>query len=127
MGQIVICSCKGCGYQARLFTGAGMAAKNLSIMGQLFPEKIFSEFSSALEGGRVTGYKTENIAALCSECKRLMTVPRLSYTLSGGEEAVFTDTCPRCGSILTAAEDTGNLSCPRCGGILTSEPAGHWD
>ncbi|MCM1023954.1 MAG: hypothetical protein NC395_07845 [Prevotella sp.] len=126
MGLILSCKCS-CGYETELFCGAGLGAKNPSVIEKCVPEEVFADFSEKLTEGRVSGYMLENKAAVCENCGELSSVSVFSYRLPEGADAAYVTRCAECGGDVRILEDTGNIRCPKCGSVLTAAAAGHWD
>lgn len=119
MGTVKLYRCPGCGYEEQLFPGCGMGAKNMNIVKNLVPEDILSGFDK--NGDFLIG----NLGAVCTRCKKLLTVADFTYDCGGGKKRYIAP-CPDCGGEVVPI-GSGAVKCPRCGSEMSAENVGHWD
>lgn len=125
MGKIrdYICSC---GYQKKIFAGAGINGCNLNAIMRFFPEEA-KLFLKEKEAGKVKSYLLENATVECFHCKSLESVPCFSYQTEEGLKTCIMEKCPTCGSQVTRVEDEEHIKCPKCGLPMGYSETGDWD
>ncbi len=123
MGDIrnYVCSC---GYEQRIFYGAGMAARNMQTIERFFPEeaKMLAEEKENFEK-----YLLQHMFAKCESCKKLLTVPQLMYQKKGESPQYVQLACPECGKEPVSCETEEQVACPVCGEPMRYDVIGAWD
>ncbi len=109
-----------CGFQAKLWLGTGINGIRKQTAEEYFP--------GVLEKYKPVGFVlTERMAAVCSEEKKLVSVPKAKFMLEDGKEMELLGACPECGSKVTLVENPHQLPCPHCGKPMDYLETGRWD
>ena len=125
MGKIRDYSCK-CGYQKRIFVGAGLNGCNRNAILQIFPEEAVG-FETEKQAGRVSGYLLSNTMVACPACKKIESVSCFSYQTGAGEKIFYKKECSECGKTVQRIKDEECVLCPECGQQMTYTEIGNWD
>ena len=124
MGKIRDYSCK-CGYQKRIFAGAGLNGCNRNAIGQIFPEAV--DFELKRQNGEVLTYQLANTIVICESCKKIESVSCFSYQTNAGEMFFYKNECSECGKTVQQIKNEEAVPCPKCGQQMTYTENGNWD
>ena len=125
MGEIRDYSCS-CGYQKRIFAGAGLNVCNLNAIKHFFPQEAVS-FEQERQAGRVQSYLLSNTVVTCSHCKKIESVPFFTYQTESEMHAFYKKECLECGGTVIRIEDEESVPCPECGLQMIYSKNGSWD
>lgn len=125
MGEIRDYFCS-CGYQKKIFAGAGMNGCNLDSIKHFFREQA-EQFVKEKQEGRVQSYLLSNAIVKCSHCNNLETVPCFSYQTSDGRITYIKEECPTCGNRVKRLDEDKDVACPKCGLPMDYKWSGDWD
>lgn len=125
MGEIRNYSCS-CGYQKKIFAGAGLNGCNLNAIKRFFPEES-ERFEKERQAKRVQSYLLRNAIIKCPNCKKIETVPCFEYQTTEGTITFMNEKCPDCGACVDRVEDDENVTCPECGLKMNYNKTGEWD
>ena len=125
MGEIRVYSCK-CGYQKKIFAGAGLNGCNRNAIKQIFPEEAIG-FEQKRQAGAVLSYRLANTIVACASCKKLESVSCFSYQMQSGEMFFYKKECSECGKTVQRIKDEECVPCPECGLQMTYTQNGNWD
>ncbi len=125
MGEIrdYVCSC---GYQKRIFIGAGLNGCNTDAIKRFFPKEI-EAFLREKQAGMVQSYLLSNAVIACTYCKEIETVPCFSYQTYKGTVTHLKEMCSVCGKQVDQQTDEENIKCPKCGLRMNYNSVGNWD
>lgn len=125
MGEIRDYSCS-CGYQKRIFVGAGLNGCNLNAMKHVFPHE--SEiFEQERQAGKVWTYLLSNTIVICLHCKKLESVPCFTFQTDSEIHSFYKKECSECGGPVIRIEDEEFVPCPECGLKMMYSKSGRWD
>lgn len=124
MGITVKRSCPRCAYQKVLQEGAGIRARNLSMIRILFTEEELAEFEKAIQENENVEYEVRNRAGFCKHCKEVEVVTELTYSVKDHIRTIQKK-CPKCHE--TLCFDEKETICPKCGAKMKVQTVGMWD
>lgn len=125
MGEIRDYVCN-CGYQKRVFTGAGINGCNLNAIMRFFPKEA-EQFLKERQTGGVQSYLLGNAIVECTHCKKIDTVPCFSYKTASKTVTYMQEACLICGNQVNRIEEEENIRCPKCGLRMNYTEVGNWD
>ena len=125
MGEIRDYSCS-CGYEKRIFAGAGLNGCNLNVIKRFFSKEA-EQFEAERQAKRVQSYLLKNAIVECPHCKKIESVPCFSYQTGEGTITFIKEECPDCGGKVNRLKDEENVACPECGLQMTYNQSGNWD
>lgn len=118
-------SCTSCRKEWKCNTGCGLSHALLRDVIREFPAETGREIMDAAGGEDFPVFLFEFQPAVCEGCGSVVGVPILELPDRG---AVYTGSCPLCGSNVQPVKDLRNVPCPACGGMtLQEEEIGQWD
>lgn len=126
MGEIRRYFCS-CGYEKKLFTGAGLQGMNQNAIARYFAEDIVRSFKERQKNGEIRSYLMENAIICCQDCRELYTVPYFHYETEDGRKRHYLTVCPVCKKPASDMVNPAAVLCPQCGCKMDFESAGNWD
>lgn len=125
MGEIRDYSCS-CGYQKRIFAGAGLNGCDVNAIKLFFSRESVLFEQKRLAGG-VKSYRLANTIVSCSHCKKIDSVPCFSYQTDSEIHSFYKKECSECGGPVIRIEDEEFVPCPECGLKMMYSKSGRWD
>ena len=105
MGYIEQIACTSCGKSWELRTGCGMMHGQLENVLHMFPAEIIADIKASVGGQRFPYYDFNYKAAVCDNCKSIVSVPVLelpeAYKSKNALPKMLPadiQSCPHCGS-----------------------------
>lgn len=124
MGKIIRGRCFNCGYQAELFVGGGLRDCEMETALSVIPGNL--SFEQVIRSG--ARFEIERDIAVCHRCRKLLTIPYVTYWYPENEVHHVTSACPECGGLPTRLGTTiKSVPCPVCGQDMKLLDDGHWD
>lgn len=125
LGTIYEAKCS-CGYETKLYLGAGSNACSLKYITRLLTVKEWDNFHMAFENNQVKTFQLMNAAYTCRECKILETGYLFTYQLNTGQIIKVHGNCSKCDKPVQIQEKEP-IHCPECGEKLSLNNIGEWD
>ncbi len=132
MGQMVSLKCQKCGYEAKLWVGAGMIYNVLDNVVTFFDSKTQAQIRDTVKNNPECFWSVSKEIGICDKCGKISAIAVFKLTDKSGKFTEYRAKC-QCGNeveimdLEKVLDGRISLCCPVCQDPLTVEVMGHWD
>ncbi len=129
MGQIILLSCKKCGFQKELSTGAGLMGNDPEAVASELDIGEAKEWRKLHRDNKISFFDARKKVFYCENCNDIVSRLAVTAVLTDGNEINFGGKCQICGHKLAEMDmEAHHIFCPVCkGGGMCAEEIGLWD